>query len=43
MKLGEAMYKEQADAEGGPDAASGEADDDGVIDADFEEIDGNKK
>ena len=41
MKLGEAMYKDQA-AAGGADegAASG---DDKVVDADFEEVDGDKK
>ena len=37
MKLGEAMYKAQASAnEGGPAA------DDGVVDAEFEEVDGKK-
>jgi len=58
MKLGEAMYKAQQEAEGGeagPDmgdmggAAGGEAgggqpgDDATVVDADFEEVDGDKK
>ena len=50
MKLGEAMYKEGAgvDAEDGPDAAGPEpegdaAQDDDVVDADFEEVDGDKK
>ncbi|MEM8951743.1 MAG: Hsp70 family protein, partial [Pseudomonadota bacterium] len=52
MKLGEAMYKQQAeteaaagDAAGGPagdDGASGNANDD-VVDADFEEVDDDKK
>ncbi len=40
MKLGEAMYKAQASAnEGG----AGPAADDGVVDAEFEEVDGDKK
>ncbi len=40
MKLGEAMYKAQASAnEGGAEPAS----DDGVVDAEFEEVDGDKK
>ncbi|OGT59392.1 MAG: molecular chaperone DnaK [Gammaproteobacteria bacterium RIFCSPHIGHO2_12_FULL_63_22] len=41
MKLGEAMYKDQAGAAaaGGEDAAG----DDKVVDADFEEVDGDKK
>ncbi|MEX0695281.1 MAG: molecular chaperone DnaK [Rhodospirillales bacterium] len=47
MKLGEAMYKaQQAEAEagdagaaGGEKAAGGKADDDTVVDADFEEVD----
>ncbi|MEL6359533.1 MAG: molecular chaperone DnaK [Pseudomonadota bacterium] len=49
MKLGEAMYKAGAAEEGedGPlsgDDLGGEAkDDDGVVDADFEEVDGDKK
>ncbi len=43
MKLGEAMYKAQgaaSDAGESPDAAAG---DDKVVDADFEEVDGDKK
>lgn len=42
MKLGEAMYKAQqeAPAAGGADAAAA---DDNVVDADFEEVDGDKK
>ncbi len=41
MKLGEAMYKDQAGAAAG---AGAEADgDDKVVDADFEEVDGDKK
>ncbi|MEM9170173.1 MAG: Hsp70 family protein, partial [Pseudomonadota bacterium] len=49
MKLGEAMYKAQGDdAAGDPEADfSGDAGDqpadDGVVDADFEEVDGDKK
>ncbi|MEO1253111.1 MAG: Hsp70 family protein, partial [Pseudomonadota bacterium] len=50
MKLGEAMYKEgagQSGAEGAdPGEAAAEADakkDDDVVDADFEEVDGDKK
>ncbi len=52
MKLGEAMYKAQAGEDGGagtggpgaggPGAGAGRADD-GVVDADFEEVDGDKK
>jgi molecular chaperone DnaK len=51
MKLGEAMYKAQAEAEAGPEpeedeaaAADGDAAaDEKVVDADFEEIDEDKK
>ncbi|MCI4664698.1 MAG: molecular chaperone DnaK [Neomegalonema sp.] len=43
MKLGEAMYKEQADAPEAESEASKAADDDGVIDAEFEELGGKKK
>ena len=45
MKLGEAMYKaQQAEAQGAA-AAAGEAPkaDDNVVDADFEEVDDDKK
>ena len=45
MKLGEAMYKDgaaQAEADAAADAAAGGASDD-VVDADFEEVDGDKK
>ncbi|TAN78201.1 MAG: hypothetical protein EPN20_01130, partial [Magnetospirillum sp.] len=44
MKLGEAMYKAQEAGAGAPggDAQSGPADP-GVVDADFEEVDGDKK
>jgi molecular chaperone DnaK len=51
MKLGEAMYKAQADAEAappddqGPDGGGGSSSgqDDGVVDADFEEVDDDQK
>lgn len=48
MKLGEAMYKAaQAEAEGGEaaggDAGGAEAKDENVVDADFEEVDDDKK
>jgi molecular chaperone DnaK len=46
MKLGEAMYKAQQAEEGGADAAEGAdagSQDDGVVDADFEEVDDDKK
>ena len=39
MKLGEAMYKAQADA----GQAGSEPSNDGVVDAEFEEVDGDKK
>jgi molecular chaperone DnaK len=43
MKLGEAMYKaQQAAGAGGPDGAGGQAKDD-VIDAEFKEVDDDKK
>ncbi|SNS75480.1 molecular chaperone DnaK [Antarctobacter heliothermus] len=47
MKLGEAIYKAQAD-EGsdephGADASSGPAGDDDIVDADFEDLDDNKR
>jgi molecular chaperone DnaK len=46
MKLGEAIYKEQAEADGAEAAAQDGADDgpgdDGVVDADFEEVDDDK-
>lgn len=41
MKLGEAMYAAQGDGEAGDDAA--DQADDGVVDAEFEEVDGNEK
>ncbi|MFZ5617302.1 MAG: molecular chaperone DnaK [Pseudomonadota bacterium] len=45
MKLGEAMYKAQAGAQAGASASAedGPAGDDKVVDADFEEVDGDKK
>ncbi|WP_419902959.1 molecular chaperone DnaK [Kiloniella sp.] len=44
MKLGEALYADQAGAEGGPEAegAPESEADDGVVDADFEEVDDDK-
>ena len=46
MKLGEAMYQAQQEEAGAGDAADADASaqaDDGVVDADFEEVDDNKK
>ena len=46
MKLGEAMYQAQQEEAGAGDAAEADASaqaDDGVVDADFEEVDDNKK
>jgi molecular chaperone DnaK len=45
MKLGEAMYKAQAGEAGAEGEAEGEAPaaDDGVVDAEFEEVDGDEK
>ncbi len=45
MKLGEAMYRsQQGGPEGGPSAETGSAaPDEGVVDADFEEVDEDKK
>ena len=47
MKLGEAIYKEKAEADGAAAAAEDGADagpgDDGVVDADFEEVDEDDK
>ena len=44
MKLGEAMYQSEQEAAAAPDGAPGaEAADDGVVDADFEEVDDGKK
>ena len=47
MKIGEAMYKsaqqESAAADGDTTAGDGEASGDGVVDADFEEVDEDKK
>ncbi len=44
MKLGEAMYKAQQDGAGAAeDSDAGGASDDGVVDAEFEEVDDDKK
>ncbi len=46
MKLGEAMYKAQQSEAAASDAAvdgAGNKPDDNVVDADFEEVDDNKK
>ncbi len=43
MKLGQAMYESAQGEEGGEDAAEARAGDDDVVDADFEEIDEDKK
>jgi len=51
MKLGEAIYKAQQDGEAQPGAEAGHGDhghahgkaDDGVVDADFEEVESDKK
>ena len=45
MKLGEAMYKAQQESSADGDAESGDmgGKDDGVVDADFEEVDGDEK
>ena len=47
MRLGEAIYKAQAesgdDAEPAAADTSGPADDDGIVDADFEDLDDNKR
>ena len=47
MKIGEAMYKAQAEAGAGPEQAGGTAPggkpDDKVVDAEFEEVDDKKK
>ena len=42
MKLGEAMYKAQQ-AEGAGGSAANEGSDDGVVDAEFEEVDDDQK
>jgi molecular chaperone DnaK len=42
MKLGEAVYKSEQGAAGGDEADEGKTDED-VVDADFEEVDDNKK
>jgi molecular chaperone DnaK len=43
MKLGEAMYKSQSADGGAPGDEGGPAKDENVVDADFEEVDGDKK
>ena len=43
MKLGQAMYEAQQASEGGDAGAAGAKKDDDVIDADFQEVDDNKK
>jgi molecular chaperone DnaK len=48
MKLGEAMYRAQAESAAGDDgdgggAAGGTPPDDNVVDADFEEVEDDKK
>jgi len=43
MKMGEAMYKQDPGAAAGGDASSEEAKSDDVVDADFEEVDKDKK
>jgi molecular chaperone DnaK len=43
MKLGEAMYQAQAGAPGAEGAASSGPADDGVVDAEFEDVSGDKK
>ena len=42
MKLGEAMYASGASSEAGDDS-DGDSKDSGVVDAEFEEVDGNNK
>ena len=48
MKLGEAIYKAQAeggndDADMGGDSRNSASDDDNIVDADFEDLDDNKR
>jgi molecular chaperone DnaK len=43
MKLGEAMYQSQAGAPGAEGAGPSAAADDGVVDAEFEDVSGDKK
>ena len=42
MKLGEAIYKAQADSEEADDGAPSGVDDD-IVDADFEDVDDNRR
>jgi molecular chaperone DnaK len=43
MKLGEAIYKANQEAEGGSDVDDSAVMDDDILDADFEELDGDKR
>jgi len=44
MKLGQAIYEKQAQADASPDAGGDDAKkDDGVVDAEFSEVDENPK
>ena len=43
MKLGEAIYKANQEAEGGSDADDSAVMDDDILDADFEDLDGDKR
>ena len=43
MKLGEAMYSADQASGGAEGAAGGEAEGDNVVDAEFEEVDDDKK
>ena len=43
MKLGEAIYKANQEAEGGGDVDDSAVMDDDILDADFEDLDGDKR
>ena len=43
MKLGEAIYKSSQEAEAAGDFDEGPVADDDILDADFEDLDGNKR
>ena len=43
MKLGEAVYKQAAEQPGGAEAGAAEAKKDDVVDAEFTEVDDDKK
>jgi molecular chaperone DnaK len=43
MKLGEALYKAQADAAAGDAESSADGSDEKIVDADFEEVKDDKK